>query len=522
MAVPLWNMGRTLSKAGPIALLAGVVGLCNACDRNATNPPPEASKPSEAWFEGSETVADIDDPWLRPGQVAEWTGDLDGMIERGFVRLLAPSNRTHYFVDGAKERGIVAETANALEEMLNKQLGKRDAVRVVVIPVRRDQLLPMLTKGLGDVAIGNLTVTTERKEIVDFSHPFVSDVRELVVTAPGVQPVATRQDLSGREIWVRRSSSYYASLRALNVAFTSRRLDPIDVRVADENLEDDGLLEMVDAGLYPATIVDSHKLNWLWAKVFKRLTINDVAVREKGDIASAFRKNSPRLQALLDEFYRGHRVGTAFGNTIIKRYFSKSRWIHNAASTEERQKFDAVVDLFRKYSEEYGFDYLMMVAQGYQESRLNPNARSPVGAIGIMQLMPETAAGPPIHMKDVDAPEPNIHAGIKYMRHLLDEYFDDPEIDEVNRHLFALAAYNAGPSRVARLRKQTPEYGLDPNKWFKNVEYVVASKVGREPLQYVGNIYKYYLAYRRLREIEEERRVRRMSGASQRPIAHEP
>jgi membrane-bound lytic murein transglycosylase MltF len=500
---------RTFLKGrwDPAITLAGLCVLLCACSGPGagSGPAETAAPPAGASPEAPETVADIDDPWLRPGRVAEWTGDLDGMIERGFIRVLTTATRTAYFVDGARERGIVAETADALEEMVNKRVGKGDAVRVVVVPVRRDQLIPMLLKGLGDVAIGNLTVTPERQERVDFSPPFVSDVREVVVTAPGEDPVATVEDLAGRRIWVRPSSSYHESLRALNRRFASEGRDPIDVRAADENLADEGLLEMVQAGLYPATVVDSHKLDWVWAKVFPKLGISEVAVREKGEVAAAFRKDSPRLQALLTEFCQQHRVGTAFGNTVVKRYYRQSRWIHNAASTDERRKYAAVVDLFRKYSDQYEFDHLMMIAQGYQESRLEPDARSHVGAIGIMQVMPETAAGHPIRMKNVEAPEDNIHAGVKYMRYVVDEYFDEPGIDDVNRHLFAFAAYNAGPNRIARLRKLAPEYGVDPNVWFKNVERIVASKVGREPIRYVGNIYKYYLAYRRLREIEKER-----------------
>ena len=485
--------------------LAAIAALSVACVSKTGDT--DETPVARAAVEAPETVAEIDDPWLRPGQVAEWTGDLDGMIERGFVRVLTPPSRTHYFVDGARERGIVAEYADALEAMLNKRVDKRDAVRVIAIPVRHDQLLPMLIGGFGDVAVGNLTITPERQAVVDFSLPYKSDVRELVVTGPGVEPVETLRDLSGRQVWVRRSSSFYSSLEALNARFMAEGLDPVDVRIADENLEVAGILEMVQAGVYPATVADSHHLEWVWAKIFSKLTISDVAIREKGDIAAAIRKDSPQLQSLLTEFFQQHRAGTLFGNTVIERYMKKSRWIQNATSTAERQKFDAVVDLFRRYSAQYEFDYLMMIAQGYQESRLEPDARSQVGAVGIMQVMPETAAGSPIFMDNVEAPDANIHAGIKYMRYLVDEYFDDPKIDDVNRHLLAFAAYNAGPNRIARLRKLAPEYGVDPNKWFKNVQYIVASKVGQEPVRYVGNIYKYYLAYRRLRQMEEEREV---------------
>jgi membrane-bound lytic murein transglycosylase MltF len=479
----------------------GVVLLTIACREQAPTPPPVDAAPAD--LAGAKSVAEIDDPWLRPIDVARWTGDLDEMMERGFVRLLSPTSRTHFFVDGARERGIAAEAANALESMINARRPRAHPVRVVVVPVQREQLLPMLTAGFGDVAMGNLTVTPERKKQVDFAPPFVSDVRELIVTAPGVEPVATRLDLAGREIWVRRSSSYHTSLQALNSELVTQGLPKVDVRYADENLEDEEILEMVQAGLYPATVVDSHKLEWVWAKVFDAVQVSDVAIREKGTIAAAMRKDSPQLAALLAEFCASYRVGTSFGNQLVSRYFRKSRWIGAATSTSERKKLDAVESTFHEYAERYGFDPLMMIAQGYQESGLEPGARSASGAVGIMQLLPTTSAAPPVSIANVDAPENNIHAGIKYMRHLVDVYFDDPELDEVNRHLFALAAYNAGPSRVSRLRKLAPEYGLDPNKWFKNVEHVVARKVGREPVRYVGNIYKYYLAYRRLRDLEQ-------------------
>ena len=155
------------------------------------------------------TVAEIDDPWLRLAGVSEWTGDLEGLLERGFIRLLTPADRTNYFIDGARERGIAVETANALEAVLAQRLGDPDAVRVVIIPVRREQLFPLLTRGVGDIAIGNLTITRERETLVDFLPPVVTNVRELVVTGPGAEPVDRLEDLAGREIWVRRVTSYF-------------------------------------------------------------------------------------------------------------------------------------------------------------------------------------------------------------------------------------------------------------------------------------------------------------------------
>jgi len=149
-------------------------------------------------------------------------------------------------------------------------------------------------------------------------------------------------------------------------------------------------------------------------------------------------------------------------------------------------------------------DHLLMMAQGYQESLLNQELRSRVGAIGVMQLMPATGAL--MKVGDITRLEPNIHAGVKYMRTLIDQYYpNDPE-DRLNRGLFALASYNAGPSRIQHLRREAAKRGLDPNVWFNNVEWVAAEKHGAETVTYVSHIYKYYIAYTLVTEDAEERR----------------
>ena len=266
----------------------------------------------------SELVTDADDPWLRPGLVTEWAGDFDGIIDRGFLRLLTVPNKTHYFVDGARERGTTAETALALEKMINAKLPRKEHITVVTIPVQRDQLITMLIQGLGDIAIGSLTITPERKKFIDFSVPIAKNIREVVVTTAETNPITTLEDLSGREIWVRQSSSYHETLTTLSRKFESEGRPRIDIRLTSETLEDEDLLEMVNAGLYPATVVDSHKIEIIWKDVFDQLTISSVVISDNGEIGAAIRKDSPLLKEMVDEFYREHRVGTAFGNILVK------------------------------------------------------------------------------------------------------------------------------------------------------------------------------------------------------------
>ena len=137
---------------------------------------------------------------------------------------------------------------------------------------------------------------------------------------------------------------------------------------------------------------------------------------------------------------------------------------------------------------------------------------SSAGAVGIMQLLPTTAADRNIAIPEVDILENNVHAGTKYMRFILDRYFSDQEIDPLNQHLFAFAAYNAGPRRVAMLRKEAADEGLDPNLWFDNVETIAARRIGRETVQYVSNIFKYYVTYRRFSDLEKLRSIEELEA----------
>ena len=146
---------------------------------------------------------------------------------------------------------------------------------------------------------------------------------------------------------------------------------------------------------------------------------------------------------------------------------------------------------------------MLMAAHGYQESRLDQNAKSGVGAIGVMQVMPAT--GKTMDVGDINLVDPNIHAGVKYIRFVIDQYYKDEPMDNLNRHLFAFAAYNAGPTRIDFLRAEAAKRGMNPNVWFDNVERVAAEKIGRETVTYVSNIYKYYLAYQMI----EDERVKR-------------
>jgi membrane-bound lytic murein transglycosylase MltF len=441
-----------------------------------------------------------------PKGVPVWTGDYPSLAERRVVRLLVVYSKTFYFIDKGQQRGITYDMGTELEKYLNANNKDRARpFRVMYVPVSRENLLPALAAGIGDIATGGLTITPERSKLADFTAPAADNINEILVTAPEVAPPASVEELSGRDVFVRPSSAYHESLVALNARLASAGKPPVNIVAAEESLEDEDILEMVNAGLVDATVVDSYVADF-WKEIFTNIKPQPALVlRTNAQVAWGIRKDSPELKKVLDGFVAKHRLGTMTGNVIFKRYLQNTRWAKGATNKEDMRRFNELTGLFKKYAAQYDFDWLLLVAQGFQESGLDQSTRSPVGAIGVMQVMPTTAKDKNVAINDIHLIEPNIHAGVKYMRFLVNQYFDEPGIDRVNRHLFAFAAYNGGPNRIQRLRGEAAKKGLDPNKWFNNVELIVAEEIGRETVQYVSNIYKYYLAYRLTLERAQKR-----------------
>jgi len=433
-----------------------------------------------------------------------FTGDFDEMAKRRAIRVAVTFNRTHYFVDQGQERGITYEALKAFENDLNTDLKTGNLkVHVVMVPMSRDMLYPALAGGKVDMVAAMVTVRPELEKLVAFSEPTRTNVSEVIVTGPGAPPIATVDDLAGQQVFVRKASVYHETLVSLNGQLKARGKPAAVFIEAPDVLEDDDVLEMVNAGLAPITIVDDY-LATFWSQVFTNIKVhNDVAVRTGGNLAVAFRKESPRLREVVNEWIRKHGKGDAFRNVIERRYLQNVKYVKNAAADAERRKLQSMVELFKKYGAQYDVDYLLMAAQGYQESTLDQSVKSPVGAIGVMQVMPPT--GRELNVGDITKVDANIHAGVKYMRFMMDQYFKDEPMDNLNKGLMTFASYNAGPGRVRQLRRETEKRGLNPNVWFGNVERIASERIGRETVTYVSNIYKYYVTYQLLTEQQARR-----------------
>jgi membrane-bound lytic murein transglycosylase MltF len=419
--------------------------------------------------------------------------DFDEMVKHREIRVLVANSKTFYCIDRGKQMGITHDWMKAFEEFVNKKTqAKTLKTHIVFIPVARDKLIPGLLKGYGDIAASNLTITPERLKSVDFSEPLLSGVKEVLITGPASLPINNLDDKkTGKEA--------------------------VELTLADENLEDEDLLEMLNAGLIPMIIVDNHKAQF-WQKIFPSIKIHaDIALRTGGEIAWAFRKNSPKLKTVINEFVKANRKGTLTGNLLFTKYLQNINYVKNAVSEKELKKFNDTVEIFERYAGEYNFDYLMITAQAYQESMLDNSRKSKAGAVGIMQVLPSTAADPNVNIRDIEKLENNIQAGIKYLRFIFDQYYKDEPMSEANKLLFSFAAYNAGPGNVIKIRQKTAEMGLDPNVWFYNAEIAAAKIIGRETVQYVSNIYKYYVAYALIREREDQKKRGRGNRARKNP-----
>ena len=432
-----------------------------------------------------------------PAPFGKYTDDLDAMLKRRNIRALVIINPIDFFYSSGHPMGIDYEALREFEKYVNdKYQTGTIPVKVSFIPLRPDQVEVALIEGVGDFVAYPLIVTPERQQHVAFTVPLRTDVRQVVVSGPNFGTLGSVDDLSGKEVFVNPLTVAYQNLQGINATLKKAGKPPIVIKAADKYLLDDDLIQMVNAGLIPAAVTRSARAE-LWSQVLPNLRIQKDPVIASGQQAAwAVRRDNPQLKQLLDEFITPRAVGTSFGNTLLRRYLQNTKWVTNSTSPEELKKFEALSAIFKQYAGQYDFDYLMIMAQGYQESLLDQSKRNPSGSVGIMQVIPKNAAASPINIPNVMTADKNIEAGVKMLRDIEDRYFNDPSLNPVDKTLMVFASYNAGPNRIARLRKEAADNGLDPNKWFGNVELMVAKDVGQETVNYVSNIYKYYIAYK--------------------------
>ncbi len=479
-------------------IMAAMSMVLTAASRSpAADAPPAMSPPSSP--ADPALSADVAAVLYRP--VVTSRADFTGATRT--IRVLVHYGRTEFFVANGRPFGLEYEAFNEYEKYLNKNRRRHAAkISIVFIPVRFEDLIPFLKEGKGDIAAGLLTVTDERKKTAAFTKPYLQNVSEVLVAYKGAKQPGSLEDLSGKTVHILRGSSFVTHLAALNSRLAATGRAPVNIVEMPASANADDILEMVNAGILDYTVTDDFTAE-LWSRVLPDITMpKGVTLCQGGNIAWAVRRDNPAflesLNGYVDYIHQHLKNKT---QAVWRQYFRDTKLIHNPLEMESWERFRKLTPPFKEAGERNKLDWLLMMAQGYQESLLDQKKRSPRGAIGIMQILPETARR--VGYRNVKTARNNIAAGVAYMDFIRRKYFNDPAIPPDARVDFALAAYNAGPGRIQSFRREAEERGLNPNLWFRNVERVALDRIGEETVRYVSNVNKYYIAYRMSHNLDE-------------------
>lgn len=427
------------------------------------------------------------------------------MQQRRMIRVLVAPSRTNFFFDGQRWRGLEYELLKAFEQFINRgPRRQRYITHLVFMPIPFSGIIDGVAAGRGDIGASGLTITPSRQMLVDFTHPYLTNINEILVSNKNLPAPSHLEELAGKKVFVVRGSSYAAHLAQFNQALLLKGLPPINIIQTEPELEAEDLLELLNAGLIDYTVVDSH-IAQLWARVLPNIRPQpDFIFHYGGKIAWAVRKDSPKLKAALNQFIDLHaKPGRLLGNVLYKRYFENARWIKQPLKRRTLRNFQCYKPWFELFGDFYDLSWSLVAAVAFVESGLNPKTRSHAGAVGLMQIKPSIARM--FGIRHLKKPYYNIMAGSAYLAWLRDIYYSDPVYSVDDRINFTLAAYNAGPSKIRKLQREAQRAGLDPFKWFYNVELIARKRIGQETVNYVSQVRKTRTAIRMLYNLQQHK-----------------
>ncbi len=428
---------------------------------------------------------------------AGWLGDLDVMKEKGAIRVLVPVSNPFFLVDGFHKYGLTVDRMKEFEQFVNKEMKTGVFLRIILIPVSRSVMFDRLLNGYGDLLAANLTITPERQQLVDFADPVAKDINEIVVAATDAPALSSLEDLSGKVVSVRKQSSYYEHLLQVNDTFREKGLPPISVDFISDDLDDGIVLAMIDEGLLEYTVMDQWKPGFWKEKYPACVSYPDIQVSTNGQIAWAIRKESPLLKDLLNRFVTFVQENVSVDTVKLHELVDKDLLKFTNLNPELWAKFRNNYPLFQEMGEKYNVDAKWLAALAYGSSEFNQEKIGRNGELGMMQLAPFIARLPEIDIVDINLLRNNVEAAAKYLRYLLDSYFNGPEMTERDRYLFAVAAYHIGPEKIKTYRWISEQSGHDANKWLNEVVVEVSRRMGRETARFVSVVGGAVIAYQR-------------------------
>ena len=438
-----------------------------------------------------------------------FNGDLQQLRERRLIRVLVSYNRTNFFLTEKGFRGIEYDLLNAYINYLNRgPLKERYQTHLSFIPMPFSDILTQLRQGYGDIAASGFTITPERAALVDFTDPYIEDVAEILVSSQTAPPIERLEDFSGKQVIVVSNSSFVIHLEAINQILGRLGLETMEVIRADPLMEAEDILALLNENIYQYTIIDSH-IAQLWQQVLGNIQVHEnIIIHHHSNIGWAVRPNSPLLKQSLNTFIQNYaRPGRFLGNSLYQKYFDNTYWVEKPLTHDLLKRVTCLKYYFQLYAEFYEFDWRLIAALAYQESRFMHNKTSHAGAVGMMQIKPSTAKDRNVNLPNIQDLETNIHAGVKYLAYLRDRYFDTPDYSIEDRNNFALAAYNAGPRKVLQLQQKANALGLNPNSWFYNVETAARQIIGHETVNYVTRIQKMRIFLEASKRLDQDKRL---------------
>ena len=497
-----WNAGLEIPpERGSLALNAVVLAPRVACAGLSETSPRQGQPHQEpvpsCRLDAVQQVEDLQNLLEQASRLSEpHTDDLPAMIDRRTVRVLTTYSLSSFFVVEGQGHGFEYSLAKEYERFLNRGYTRRDLHTVIeYIPVPEALLVPCLLRGIGDIIAAGRSINHKPDPGTRYTEPYLTDVHHVFVTHKDAPAIKTLEDLSDRQIIIRPIRHHLETILKVNEQLGQKRLPPIRLVRAHTYLTAEDMLELINAGIFELSIVENHIAD-TWATVMPNVRIsNHLLAEQRSSVAWLVRAENPMLRESLNRFLERYRKGTLHGNIYFDRYFNNIRWIKNPLAPTEQERFAAFAPLFKKYGQQYGIDWMLLVAIAFQESGLDPKVRSHAGAVGLMQVLPSTASDKRIQIQNIEDIENNIHAGTKYLALLRDTYFKDLKDFPSTQMRFSLAAYNAGPLKINRSRKAALKMGFDPNRWFQHGEFAALKYIGQEPVRFVSNVNKYYLAY---------------------------
>lgn len=422
--------------------------------------------------------------------------DLQQIRSTKVLRVLVNQSRNSSGEIKGEPVGIEYYRLRGLEHYLNARAGDGQQISLKIIPRAKEQLLGALQRDEGDLAAPGELLDPALTGGVNSSAPVLDQVPLLLVGRKGERSYTRAEQLSGRTVALTSASAAGAVIQQLNQQLALRKRAPIKIEWVDATLAVEDVLEMVQAGIYPLTMVE-RPIAQRWARVMPNLRLDTrVQLGQAQAMRWYVRRDATMLLATVDRFLQGYHAPEN-QDAAFERIYRRQYRVHNPLAGKDRQRLNSLRPVLQKHAEAQQIDWLNLAALAFKESTLNPAARGSGGAHGLMQITPSAAQR--VGVSDTGSVDGNVQASARYLALIRRKFFASPQINERERMAFVLAAYNLGPERVQAMRAEARKRGLNGNQWFFQTERIAMEQVGMGPVNFVNSVNKYFLAFSRER-----------------------